>query len=182
MFFQKDELDALFKALHDERTSIDIRDFVRIALYTGARRTNVLSMQWKDINFDFKLWLIPADHSKNSEPMIIPLLPEVVTVLQERKKPGGSKYVFPGKGATGHLVEPKKGWKGLLKRAGLDESFKIHDLRRTMGSWQAITGSSTKIIGASLGHKSDQATSVYARLNIDPVRESMERAISKMLK
>ena len=77
-------------------------------------------------------------------------------------------------------MEPKKGWKGLLKRSGLDETYKIHDLRRTMGSWQAITGSSTKIIGASLGHKSDQATSVYARLTIAPVRESMERAAAEM--
>jgi len=49
-----------------------------------------------------------------------------------------------------------------------------------MGSWQAITGSSTKIIGASLGHKTEQATAIYARLTIDPVRKSMEKAAAAM--
>jgi integrase len=59
--------------------------------------------------------------------------------------------------------------------------IRIHDLRRTMGSWQARTGASLVIIGKGLGHKSQQATAVYARLDIDPVRESMERATSAML-
>jgi len=47
-------------------------------------------------------------------------------------------------------------------------------------TWQAITGSSTKLIGASLGHKTEAATVVYARLTIDPVRESMEKAVQAM--
>jgi len=58
--------------------------------------------------------------------------------------------------------------------------LRLHDLRRTMGSWQAITGSSTKLIDASLGHKTEAATAVYARLTIDPVRESMEKAVQAM--
>jgi integrase len=61
------------------------------------------------------------------------------------------------------------------------EDVRIHDLRRTLGSWQARTGASMVIIGKSLGHKSQQATAVYARLDLDPVRESMERATSAML-
>jgi integrase len=62
------------------------------------------------------------------------------------------------------------------------EDIRIHDLRRTMGSWQARTGASLAIIGKSLGHKSHQATAVYARLDLDPVREAMETATAAMLK
>ena len=43
------------------------------------------------------------------------------------------------------------------------------------GNMAGLTGSSTKLIGASLGHKTEAATAVYARLTIDPVRESMEK-------
>lgn len=50
-----------------------------------------------------------------------------------------------------------------------------------MGSYQAISGSSLAIIGKSLGHKTAQATQVYARLDLDPVRASMERAAALML-
>ncbi len=56
----------------------------------------------------------------------------------------------------------------------------IHDIRRTFGSYQAITGASLQIIGKSLGHKSAQSTQVYARLNLDPVRVSVEKAMDAM--
>jgi len=59
--------------------------------------------------------------------------------------------------------------------------LRIHDLRRTLGSWQARTGASMVIIGKSLGHKSQQATAVYARLDLDPVRQAMQTATSAML-
>lgn len=57
---------------------------------------------------------------------------------------------------------------------------RIHDLRRTFASYQAMTGSSLQIIGKSLGHKSQQATQIYARLNLDPVRSSVEKAVETM--
>jgi integrase len=59
--------------------------------------------------------------------------------------------------------------------------LRIHDLRRTLGSWQARAGSSLAVIGKSLNHKSAQTTAIYARLDLDPVRESVERATSAML-
>lgn len=58
---------------------------------------------------------------------------------------------------------------------------RLHDLRRTLGSWQAATGATTAIIGKSLGHKSLQSTMIYERLNLDPVRASVERATGAML-
>ena len=59
--------------------------------------------------------------------------------------------------------------------------LRIHDLRRTLGSWQARTGASLSIIGKSLNHKSVQTTAIYSRLDTNPVRESVERATSAML-
>lgn len=59
--------------------------------------------------------------------------------------------------------------------------LRIHDLRRTLGSWQAKTGASLAIIGKSLNHKSPQATVIYARLDLDPVRASVDKATSAML-
>ncbi|MCP4354048.1 MAG: site-specific integrase [Proteobacteria bacterium] len=57
---------------------------------------------------------------------------------------------------------------------------RIHDIRRTVGSFQAMTGASLPIIGKSLGHKNLQSTQIYARLHDDPVRESMEKASDAM--
>jgi integrase len=57
----------------------------------------------------------------------------------------------------------------------------MHDLRRTLGSWQAAGGTSLLIIGKSLGHRSESATRIYARLATDPVRESVEKATVAMI-
>ena len=57
---------------------------------------------------------------------------------------------------------------------------RLHDLRRTFGSYQALTGASLQVIGKSLGHKSTHATLVYARLNLDAVRDSINKATDTM--
>lgn len=58
--------------------------------------------------------------------------------------------------------------------------LRIHDLRRTLGSWQAVTGASLPMIGRTLAHKNVSTTAIYARLNLDPVRESMQKATTAM--
>jgi len=69
--------------------------------------------------------------------------------------------------------------KGFQLPTGLAD-IRLHDLRRTFGSYQAMTGASLPIIGKTLGHKSQQSTSIYARLHDDPVRASMEKATEAM--
>ena len=68
----------------------------------------------------------------------------------------------------------------MLVRAGLS-NLRIHDLRRTLGSWQAKQGASLAIIGKSLNHKNPSTTAIYARLDLDPVRDSVNSATSAML-
>jgi len=77
-------------------------------------------------------------------------------------------------------MEPKKAWARILKRADI-ENLHIHDLRHSLGSWQAATGASLCIIGKTLAHKNVSTTAVYARLSLDPVRAAMETATRAML-
>ncbi len=176
-FIQRDELPRFFKALEEE-SNRDIRDYVWLSLLTGARRSNVLSMKWKDVDIVGRHWKIPE--TKSGEPQTIPLVDFAVEILEERKDFASSDYVFPSHGKSGHLVEPKTGWKRILKRAGI-ENLRIHDLRRTLGSYQAVLGSSLQVIGKSLGHKSISATEIYSRLDLDPVRASMTNAVDLMI-
>lgn len=175
-FIRHDELPGFFKALEGD-SSQDFKHFVLLALLTGARRMNVLSMRWQDIDFAAKLWRIPD--TKNGEPLQIPLVSEAAQILYTRGKQGAG-FVFPADSASGHMTPPKKRWQALCKRAKV-ENLTIHDLRRSLGSWQAITGASLTVIGKSLGHKTADATMIYARLSVDPVRQSMNAATSAML-
>jgi integrase len=179
-FLQTDELPKFFAALEEEANPV-LRDFFLVALLTGARRANVLAMRWNEISLSEGVWRIP--NTKNNTPQNVPLTGEVLRILEERKASATtleSEFVFPGTGKTGHLVEPRKGWERVLERAGF-QNLRIHDLRRTLGSWQAKTGASLTVIGKSLNHKSHLTTTIYARLDMDPVRDSVEKATEAML-
>ncbi len=143
-FLQADELPRFFQALAEEPNDT-IRDYILLSLLTGGRRGNVLAMRWADISLERAEWRIPE--TKNGTPQTVALCPEAGQILASRPREGD--YVFPGPGKRGHLVEPKKGWTRILKRAGIQD-LRIHDLRRTLGSWQAKTGASLTIIGKSL--------------------------------
>ncbi|MFH1919446.1 MAG: site-specific integrase [Planctomycetota bacterium] len=178
-YLEGHELRALFVALTQEESLF--ADFILLALLTGARRGNLQAMQWADVNLDLGVWRIPQ--TKSGRPVLVPLIPAAVEILTRRfEEANGSPWVFPTRSRTGHLVEPKTAWKRVCARAGLPD-LRLHDLRRSLGSWQAKGGASLPIIGKSLGHQDGSpATSIYARLAMGPVRESVEKAGNAMLR
>jgi integrase len=97
-FLQSDELPRFFHAVAKEENET-IRDYVLISLLTGARRSNVLAMQWKDINFDRAEWRIEV--TKNGTPQIVTLTTEVIEILLNRKPLDSAVFVFPGPGKSG---------------------------------------------------------------------------------
>jgi integrase len=156
-----------------------IRDFIFMSLHTGARKSNVLAMRWDSINLTDKTWDTPGTETKNGIAHLLPLSEEAMPILKARYEQRNPQcpWVFPSdhNSKSGHLEEPKKAWRRIIKRAGLKD-FRLHDLRRTRGSWMAIAGASQYVIGKALNHKSITSTEIYARLSIDPVREFMNKA------
>jgi integrase len=176
-FLTAEELPRFFEAVEAEPNPA-IRDCFLILLLTGARRGNVQSMRWEDVDLDRAAWTIPE--TKSGRPVTVPLSSHAVAILRLRRREIIGPYVFPGRGKSRHLVELYPAWKRLLSRAKLHD-VRIHDLRRTLGSWQAATGASLPIIGKSLGHSTPSTTQVYARLDLDPVRKYVNRATRAML-
>jgi len=179
-FLTPEELPAFFKALHEEPNPI-LQAFFLLALLTGARRGNLVAMRWEEISWELRQWRIP--NTKAGMAVVVPLSPPAMQILQQLK--GQAKtdcpWVFPARrGESGHIKDPIPAWRKLLQRAGLKD-LRIHDLRRSLGSWQALCGASLPIIGKSLGHTRPETTAIYARLLLDPVRESVERAGAAMI-
>jgi integrase len=169
-----DEMRRLFAALEDE-PSTDLVAFVLLSLSTGARKSDVFSMRWQDIQLEDNRWTVP--NPKGGRPYTVALPPQAIAILRNRQLNRVNDWVFPSHGRTGHVMGLKRRWAELLKRAEI-ENLRQHDLRRTFASFQAKSGTSLQIIGKSLGHKSLGATQVYARLQLDPVRASVEPAVS----
>lgn len=175
-----EEMPRLLAALEVEANET-VRDFIYMLLFTGARRDNVLAMRWEEIDFTARTWRIPM--TKNGKPQIVPLEePELALLRRRKESTNGKPWVFPGRKdtKTGHLENPYEGWYRILERAEI-EGLRLHDLRRSLGSWMVDTGASLPVIGQTLHHQSLQTTQVYARLSQDPVRQAKSKAIQAIL-
>ena len=181
-FLTHTELKSFFDALAQENELM--RHFFELLLYTGARKGNVLSMRWADIELKLCRWRIPDTHTKNKDVNIIALSESALQILTTRKNANDllkepSEFVFPGDGRDGYLKDPKKAFGRIKERMEVTD-LRMHDLRRTLGSYMAITGASLPIIGKALNHKSAVSTSIYARLSQDPVLQAINTATSIM--
>ena len=137
-------------------------------------------MRWDQIDWIENVWRIPE--TKNGSSLNVPLIPKAISILKSIKANSVSPWVFYSpSSASNHLVEPKKFWKKLLSRAGI-ENLRIHDIRRTLGSYEAMAGVNLPLISKTLGHKSFQATQIYARMNVESVREAITSAVDLMEK
>ncbi|MDE1971145.1 MAG: site-specific integrase [Patescibacteria group bacterium] len=171
-FLMPEEMQRFRLAL-DKRPTLE-RDFFYIALLTGARRGNVLAMRWDEIDLNLAIW---SFDQKNGDTQTTPLSTAALAILCRRllSRENDEPWVFPSPKKKGsHLAEPKRAWKRLMIAAGI-ENLRIHDLRRTLGSYLAINGASPYLIGKALGHRDQRSSAVYARLDLKPVREALER-------
>ncbi|MBX3151494.1 site-specific integrase [Candidatus Obscuribacterales bacterium] len=178
-FVFAEELPRLIEAINAEENQ-EVKDYVLISLYTGARKTNVLTMRWADVDLDNAVWRIPD--TKNDTAQTILLTGPELEILKARFENRTSfEYVFHSKNTKSpHLTDPKKGWKRILKRARID-NLHLHDLRRTLGSYMAMTGASLSVIGNALNHKDVSTTrKVYAQSAHEAERTAREVAHKKM--
>jgi integrase len=188
----KAELLALFDSIDQEE---DIyKDCVMMLLLTGQRKTNVLSMRWDEINYETKAWVIPLDKIKTKKAHVVPLSQEAMAILQRRSDNAeqGEVYVFPSpRSKTGYIAD-KSGiggfWHRITKRAGLydphdpKKHLRIHDLRRTLATYNVSFGGSLQATSKLLGHSNISVThDVYAHLSIENVRTELEHTTQVML-
>jgi integrase len=181
---QKSELQRLFAELTPEREpSRNLRDFVWLALMTGARKGDILSMQWSDLTLADHRWTVPST-TKSGRAYDIFLVPKAMEVIEERarrRRDSENPWVFPSRAACGHLASLQDGWEALRKRAGI-VNLRMHDCRRTLASFQLAKGAAMATVGKSLGHShNSRSTSIYARPSEEMVATAVGAAATAML-
>jgi len=176
-FLSPDELKLVLEGLSGEPNKYWQAYFL-LCLLLGPRRSELLSARWADVDLKQRQWSIPTTKAGRSH--LLPLPEPAVAILERLRNDKTSEFLFPGHGATGHLVEPKKAWQRIRGQAGVPD-VTIHDLRRTLGSWLAARGESLNLVGKVLNHSSVSTTQIYARLSLEPVRRALEANAAQML-
>jgi len=146
---------------------------VMLALATGARRGELLSLCWPDV--DLKRGTLTFHETKNGERRTVPLTGQVLTLMQQhaRVRRIDTVLVFPN--STGkRALDIRAAWQGAVKRAGIVD-FRFHDLRHTAASYLAMSGASLAEIAEVLGHKTLAMVKRYAHLSEAHTRGVVER-------
>jgi integrase len=176
-YLSPDELAAVNRALLED-SDWRWRAYFPLALMLGIRKSELLAMRWQDIDLNARTWRIPQTKTGNSH--LLPLPAPVMAMLESLPSRGTSEWVFPGDGATGHIVEPAKAWQRVRARAGVAD-VRIHDLRHTLASWLVAQGFNLSLIGRALNHTQTVTTARYAHLALDPVRAALEQTAALMV-
>ncbi len=172
-----DELPRLAQAINEEPNA-SARAALWLYLLTGARKTELLKAQWADVDWTRAELRLPD--TKAGRTHYIPLSPPAVALLRDLPQTEGNPYVLPGKLPGAHLVNISKPWGRVRTAAGVAD-VRLHDLRRTVGSWLAQSGNSLHLIGRVLNHSNQSTTAVYARFGEDSVRAALDQHGARLM-
>ncbi len=154
----------------DERSRAVVRVAIWLYLLTGARKRELLRARWVDLDRERGRLRLPV--TKSGKPHEVPLGGFALALLDELPRIEGNPYIFAGRVSGSHVVNIDKAFQKIRAKAGV-EDVRIHDLRRTVGSWRAAAGDSLPQIGALLNHADSRTTQIYARFGEDPMRDSV---------
>jgi integrase len=138
----------------------------RLLLLTGARLREILHLEWRHVDLERGLLLLPD--SKTGRKTIV-LSSLVVGLLRDAARQG--EYVIPGASAEHPRSDLKKPWLAIQRHAGL-QGVRLHDLRHTFASVGAGASLGLPVVGKLLGHSQPATTARYAHLDADPLRRA----------
>jgi len=163
------------------RPHADLYLAVLLALTTGARQAEVMSLRWGQI--DFKRQVITLHETKNGDRRALPLVGEAFTLLQERGKVRDLKddRIFPptAKAKKAEYLDLRQPWEAALKTAEISD-FHWHDLRHTAASYLAMSGVSLVEISKILGHRTMQMVSRYSHLSDEHIVATGEKLAARL--
>ena len=171
-FLTDDERERLLDSCQVSRNS-SLYTIVVLALSTGARRGELLSLHWADV--DLKRGMLTFRKTKNDETRAVPLTGYALNVLAHHTKTRrlDTTLVFPDRTGT-RPMSIREAFEYAVKRAGIT-NFRFHDLRHSAASYLAMGGASLAEIAEVLGHKTLQMTKRYTHLTESHTRGVVER-------
>jgi integrase len=162
---QKEQLKTWFRGVRKINNPV-ISAYLQVLLLTGARRNELATLEWADVDTQ---WHTARIRDKVEGNRTIPLTPYVELLINNLKRE--NKFVFSSLTAqSGRLTEPRKAHQVIIEEAGIP-NLSIHGLRRSFGTLAEWVECPAGISAQIMGHKpSAIAEKHYRRRPIDLLR------------
>lgn len=177
-YIKSHHIPAWWQAVHDSENTTH-RDFLLLMLFTGLRRSEASALTWS--NIDFVDRTLSIYKTKNGDPLNLPLSDFVYGLLKERhESDGGEGFVFPGSGKHGFMHEPKKSIQKVRAQCGIE--FTCQDLRRSYVTYAESLDIPYYTLKLLINHKVHDVTAGYVVINVERLREPVQRISNFILK
>lgn len=162
-FLDEREREALLLACRESQSK-HLYPIVVLALSTGARQGEIMSLTWEQV--DLEAGRIVLHETKNNDRRVLPLTGHALDVLKEWScvRHFSSSLLFPNKRNPNVPIDIRSPWYTAMKRADIQD-FRFHDLRHSAASYLAMNGATLAEIAEVLGHKTLQMVKRYAHLS-----------------
>lgn len=172
--------------IHGEPSDVQwLHDIVRVAVRTGLRRNELVSLRWRDVDLEQEFVTIRNQGdftTKSGNERRIPLRSdarEVIIRLQDEQRAELNGPLFTDR--RGESIKPDrltKRFKFFVRKAELKnrDDLSFHSLRHTCGAWLTSSGVPLRVVQAILGHSSINVTEIYSHLQPDVMGDAMEKA------
>lgn len=162
---EPDDTDRFWQAV-DQARAAWVKPFLILAIETGMRRGELLSVQWRDV--DTSACLVRISKTKNGHERVIPLTPLAVQTILSLPKSGDRIFAL----APGAV---RQAWDRLIKRAGIKD-LRLHDLRHEAVSRFFEYGLTVPEVALISGHRDPRMLSRYTHLRPEKVAEKLAKA------
>ena len=161
-FLDDDERGRLLTACQKSENQY-LYPIVVLALSTGARKMEILNLEWGDIDLQRKMAVL--HETKNNERRALPLAGRSLELIRALGKTRriDTKLLFPSVDGK-KPIDIRQPWEQAIKKAKL-QNFRFHDLRHSAASYLAMSGASLAEIAAVLGHKTLQMVKRYSHIS-----------------
>lgn len=180
-YLTKEELPLFLKALEELEDGLS-KAAIKLLLFTGGRRGEILSLRWDQVKLNEKRLFLPT--TKNGKSRSILLNDRAMSILKtlekdrehsERTKE--SDYLFPSRGGSKrpHILDLRIPFGKVCEAAAID-GLRIHDLRHSFATLALQGGASLYDVSKLLGHSDISITQRYAHM----VDDSLQKATDNM--
>jgi integrase len=160
-YLTQEEVKRLFEEL-DRSRHVQVANVIKLLLYTGARKREILDARWDCIDFSRRILTVPI--SKSGKPRYIALSDAAITLLKSLPRQEDIPWVFFNPKTKKPPVSIFCAWNTLRKKAGIPE-VRLHDLRHSFASFLVNSGRSLYEVQKLLGHYDPKVTMRYAHLS-----------------
>ncbi len=182
----EDEARRVWAALDDAETAWlltrDMADIIRLIMLTGARRNEIVELQWSEVDLDRSRLVLPPVRTKigglNRSRIIA--LSDPARLIIEKRTPGRGTWVFMSERVDKPLVGVNRAWEKVRAIIGLPD-VRLHDLRQSFATFAVEGGASLYVVGKSLGHRKSASTERYAHIGDLPQRGVADLVAARIL-